>query len=641
MADENYRRKLTAILSADVAGYSRLMGDDEAATVSTLKSHRNLIAEQVQKFNGRVVDSPGDNILSEFRSIVDAISCAVAIQEKLSKQNEKLPENRKMVFRIGVNLGDVIQDGERIYGDGVNIAARIEGLAEPGGIAISGTAFDSVRNKLDYGYEFSGDHPVKNIANPVRVYKVLTEPEHTGKVIGEKRFLSRVSRRVAMAAMLTSAIIIGGLISYYIYLHQSGRIEPASIEKMAFPLPDEPSIAVLPFDNMSKDPDEEYFSDGISEQVITSLSNAPYLFVIARNSSFAFKNKPTKVQSIAEELGVQYILEGSVLRSDDRVRITAQLIDALTGRHLWAETFDRKGKDIFEIYDEITMKIVAELQVELSAADLGRSVSVKTNNLKAYEKYLRGRKHLSKRTVGDSLEARKLGQEAIELDPKYGAAYQLLARTYLDEIFFHRVASRAEYLEKTESLIEKSIEYSGIDSQTHELLCTVYFFRKKFNQALVEGQKAIEFNPNSAHSHFIYGMILGLSGKHDEAIPVLRKAIRLNPVAPIAYLNHLAFAYTYKEEYKKAIPLWKQTLERNPDYYYAHMGLTVAYQLSGQSDKASESAAELIRVKPGFSVSVLEKRAIQQHKESRELFFKGLRAAGLPEQRPDKTSEKP
>ncbi len=405
MADEDYKRKLTAILSADVAGYSRLMGDDETATVSTLKSHRNIFYEKVQAFNGRVVDSPGDNILAEFRSIVDAVSCAVEIQHVLREQNEKLSEDRKMDFRIGVNLGDVIHDEDRIYGDGVNIAARVEGLADPGGIAISGTAFDNVRNKLDFGYQFSGEHAVKNIVNPVRVYKVLTEPEFAGKVIGEKRFLGWMSRKLAMSAILASAIIIGGLVSYYIYLHQSGRIEPASIEKMAFPLPDEPSIAVLPFDNMSKDPEEEYFSDGITEQIITSLSNAPYLFVIARNSSFAYKNKPTKVQQIAEELGVQYLLEGSVSRSDDRVRITAQLIDALTGRHLWAETYDRKGKDIFKIYDEITMKIVAELQVELSEADLGRSISVKTNNLKAYEKYLRGRKHLSVRTVGDTLEA--------------------------------------------------------------------------------------------------------------------------------------------------------------------------------------------------------------------------------------------
>ena len=272
MADENYKRKLTAILSADVAGYSRLMGDDEVATVRTLKSYRELITGKVQAYIGRVVDSPGDNILSEFRSIVDAVKCAVAIQAELHAQNEKLPENRKMNFRIGVNLGDVIQDDERIYGDGVNIASRIEGLADPGGVAISGTAFDNVRNKLDCGYQFSGEHAVNNIANPVRVYKILTNPECAGKVLGEKRFLGRMSRRVALSAIMISAIIIGVLVSYYIYLYQSGKIETDSTKKTVFPQSDKPSLPYLPFVNMSEDPNQQYLGDGMSEQIITELS---------------------------------------------------------------------------------------------------------------------------------------------------------------------------------------------------------------------------------------------------------------------------------------------------------------------------------------------------------------------------------
>jgi TolB-like protein len=342
------------------------MGDDEVATVSTLKAYRELISEEVQAFNGRVVDSPGDNILSEFRSIVDAVKCAVAIQEELRAENDKLPENRKMNFRIGVNLGDVIQDGVRIYGDGVNIAARKDGLSDPGGVATSGAAFDNVRNKLDCGYQFSGEHAVKNIANPVRVYKILTDPECAGKVLGEKRFLGKMSRRVAMSAILISAIIIGGLVSYYIYLHQSGRIEPASVEKMAFPLPDEHSIAVLPFANMSGDPQQDYFSDGFTEQLITNLSMVPNLFVIARNSSFSFKGKAVKVQQVAEELGVRYVLEGSVQRANGRVRINAQLIDAISGRHVWAEKYDRQLKDIFALQDDITLKIISEVGAEVT-----------------------------------------------------------------------------------------------------------------------------------------------------------------------------------------------------------------------------------------------------------------------------------
>jgi TolB-like protein len=295
-----------------------------------------------------------------------------------------------MNFRIGGNLGDVIQDGVRIYGDGVNIAARIEGLADPGGVAISGTAFDNVRNKLDCGYQFSGEHAIKNIADPVRVYKILTSPECAGKVIGEKRFLGWMSRKVAMASILSLAIIIGGLVSYYIYPHQSGRIEPASIANMAYPLPADPSIAVLPFDNMGKNPDEEYFSDGITAQIIASLSKVPYLFVVALNSTFTYKGRPVNVKQIAEELGVKYVLEGSVQRSGDRVRIIVQLIDAIDGRHIWSEKCDRQIEDIFALQDDIAMKIMAAMQVKLSTADMGRSSSIKTKNIKAYEKFLKG-----------------------------------------------------------------------------------------------------------------------------------------------------------------------------------------------------------------------------------------------------------
>jgi adenylate cyclase len=345
------------------------MGEDEAATVSTLKSHRNLISEKVQTFKGRVVDSPGDNILAEFRSIVDAISCAVETQNRLKEKNEKLPDNRKMIFRIGVNLGDVIQDGDRIYGDGVNISARIEGLADPGGVAISGTAFDNVRNKIDCGYQFSGEHAVKNIANPVRVYKILTNPECAGKVIGEKRFLGRISRRVAITSVLASAIIIGGLVSYYIYLHQSGRIESFSIGKVATPLSEKASIAVLPFDNMSNDPEQEYFSDGISEDIITDLSKISGLIVIARNSSFTYKGKSVNAQQIGQDLRVHYLLEGSVRKAGGQVRINAQLIDASNGHHLWADRYDGDMCDIFALQDKITRKIISALALKLTASE--------------------------------------------------------------------------------------------------------------------------------------------------------------------------------------------------------------------------------------------------------------------------------
>jgi len=430
MADENYKRKLTAILSADVAGYSRLMGDNEVATVSTLKSRRNLISEKVQAFNGRVVDSPGDNLLAEFRSIVDAVSCAVAIQEGLQVENDELPENRKMMFRIGVNLGDVIQDDDRIYGDGVNIASRIEGLADPGGVAISGTAFDNVRNKIVCGYQFSGEHAVKNIANPVRVYKILTNPECAGKVMGEKRFLGRISRRVAIASILAAAIIIGGLVSYNIYLHQSGRIEPIWMEKFASPISEKASIAVMPFDNMSNDPDQAYFGDGISEDLITDLSKISNLLVISRLSSFTYKGKNIKVQQIAEELGVRYVLEGSVRKAENRVRINAQLIDASSGHHLWADRYDGDMNDIFTLQDKITRKIISALALKLTASEQKALTDKGTDNLQAYDEFLKGWQGYRLLTKAGFAEAKIHLEKAVELDSEFARAYAALAVLY-------------------------------------------------------------------------------------------------------------------------------------------------------------------------------------------------------------------
>jgi adenylate cyclase len=629
MTEERAKRKLSGILSADAVGYSRLMQEDEASTIRTLEDSKKLMNELIRQFKGRVVDAPGDNLLAEFNSVVDATECAVKIQKELKAKNAELPDNRKMQFRIGVNLGDVVEEADRIYGDGVNIAARIEGLAEPGGICISRIAFDQVKNKLKFGYEYLGEHSVKNIEEPVRVYKVLIEPEDAGKLIGEK---PKTSERKWIWSTIVVAAILMTLAGYLMYQKMSApKYEPASIDRMSYPLPSEPSIAVLPFDNMSGDPEQEFFSDGITEQIITSLSNVPFLFVIARNSTFVYKNKPVKIQQIAEELGVQYILEGSVQKIDDHLRITTQLIDAMTGHSLWAERYDRKFTDIFLLYDEITMKIIAELQVELSATDLGRVSSIKTENLRAYEKYLKGYTHLWNRTVGDTLEARKMALEAIELDTKYGAAYRLLAVTYIDEIYLHRVKSRTENLEKAEQFIQKSVEYSGYDYHTHEILSGLYYLKRQFDKAIAEGQKAVELNPNSAHSNFIYGMVLRLTTRYDEAIPVLKKALRLNPVKPVNYLNQLAFAYFNTKQYKRAISLWEQAIERKPEYYYGHMGLTAAYQITGKEDKANLSAAELLRVRPNFSVSILEKRAVSSDREGNLIFFEALRKAGLPD----------
>jgi len=384
MATQDFRRKLTAILSADVKGYSRLMGEDEEATVRTITAHRKVITSVIEKYRGRVVDSPGDNILAEFVSVVDAAQSAVEIQEVIRAKNAELPEERQMEFRIGINLGDVIQEGERIYGDGVNIAARVEGLADPGGICISGSAYEQIENKLALGYDYIGEHTVKNIVKPIRVYRVPTGPEAIQKVSEEKR-PTPGWQRAALAVVIALLVVAGG-----VAIWKSSRptttppMEAASVEKMAFPLPDKPSIAVLPFVNMSGDPKQEYLSDGISEEIISALSSVPKLFVIARNSTFTYKGKPVKVQQVSEELGVRYVLEGSVKKSGDKIRITAQLVDALNGHHLWAKRYDRNLDDIFAVQDEITKKIITAMQVKLTEGEQARAAARGTDNRLCY-----------------------------------------------------------------------------------------------------------------------------------------------------------------------------------------------------------------------------------------------------------------
>ena len=388
--EEKVTRKLRAILSADVKGYSLLMANDEAYTIKKLEAYRDSMSDIIRSHSGRVVDAVGDNLLAEFSSIVDAVRCSVEIQKDLQQKNANLPTDKRLEFRIGVNIGDVIQEGNRIYGNGVNVAARIEGLADPGGVCISRNAYSHVRDKLELGYEYLGEHIVKNIKRPIRVYKVLMKPEDAGKLIGEKR--QRYRKKWSGFGVVTVAFLIG-IIVWQFYYEKSPTIEAASVQNMAFPLPDRPSIAVLPFDNMSGDPKQEFFCDGLSEDIITAISKIPDIFVIARNSSFTYKGTAVKIKQVAEELGVRYVLEGSVRTSENKVRITAQLIDAIKGDHLWAERYDRTLEDVFSLQDEITLKVLTALQVKLTEGEKIRALSRGTNNLNAYLKWVEGRQH--------------------------------------------------------------------------------------------------------------------------------------------------------------------------------------------------------------------------------------------------------
>jgi TolB-like protein/class 3 adenylate cyclase/cytochrome c-type biogenesis protein CcmH/NrfG len=641
MTEERAKRKLSAVLSADVKGYSRLMGQDEAGTVDRLKEYRVLMTDLIQQYRGRVVDSPGDNIFAEFASVVDATECAVKVQEELNNRNAELPDDSRMAFRIGINLGDVIEDGERIYGDGVNIAARIESLAEGGGVCISGTSYDQVKNKLNLGYENLGEHRVKNIDEPVRVYRVLTEPEAAGKVIGERR---KAKRGLVLAAAILLIVAVGGAAGWYFYLRQPTQIDPASVEKMAYPLPDKPSIAVLPFDNLSGVSDEDYLADGITENIITALSYIPEIFVIARNSTFTYKGKAVRAQEVAEDLGVRYILEGSVQRAGGRLRITAQLIDATTGRHLWADRYDRDLQDLFALQDEITLKIVSALEVKLSVGVQTRLTRKTMPNFEAWSYYVRGYGHMKRHTKDDNTRARELFERAASLAPEYAPVFTALGLTHFDDARHGWSESREASLLRAVELAKKAQALDDSDPMIHVLWGAIYLRQGRYDQAIAEGEKSVALGPNQAYPHIMLAMYLTYhTSRYKEALPLVRKAMRLDPYYPSFYLELLGHLYLSMEAYEKAVEAFKVLVVREPHRIEGRLGLAVAYIRRGLKEQARSAVAEVLRLYPGYSLEVYRKQLdlMDMDPAAVESLIKALREAGLPEYSPTALSDKP
>jgi adenylate cyclase len=626
MTEERARRKLSGILSADAVGYSRLMEEDETSTIRTLEDSKELMANLIQQYRGRVVDAPGDNLLAEFGSVVDATECAVKIQQELKIKNAELPDNRKMEFRIGLNLGDVVEEAERIYGDGVNIAARIEGLAEPGGICISRTAYDHVKNKLEVGYEYLGEHSVKNIAEPVRVYRILMGPDAAGKVIGEKRFLGRISRKTAMAGTIVLVIVAGGLIGWNIYLQQSKRIEPASMDKMAHPLPDKPSIAVLPFDNLSEDPRQDYFSDGLTEEIISALSKVPNLFVIARNSTFTYKGKPVKVQQVSEELGVRYVLEGSVRKADNRLRITAQLIDAITGHHLWSERYDRELIDVFAIQDEITIKILTAMRVQLTEGARARVLEKYTNNLQAYLKILEG---IQYSIMYKHAEAIERYEEARTLDPQCVVTYAWLSFENLMNVWFGSSATRAESFKKAFEFAEKCKALDDAFSECRRLLGHYYLLKREYDKAISEGKVAVELDPNSSLAAAFYGWTLRSVGRYEDALREFERALRLDPLNLTTPVYHKCATFNVMGRHEEAIATCKKVVELDPKYSPVYFQLVVAYSSLNRMDEARAAASEILKIYPNFSVEDFAKTIPYKKKADKDMLINGLLKAGL------------
>jgi len=598
------------------------MGEDDQATVRTIKVYREVITGVVQKHRGRVVDSPGDNILAEFASVIDAVGSAVEIQDELRIRNAELPEDRKMEFRIGVNLGDVIHEEKRIYGDGVNVAARVESHADPGGICISGTVFDQIESKLPLGYEYLGEQSVKNISKPVRIYKALMDPEAVGKVIGEKRAEPRRRQRVALVVVTALLLIVGGML---IWRTAFPPVQVASVEKMAFPLPDKPSIAVLPFNNLSGDPEQEYLSDGLTEEIIAALGSVPKLFVIARNSTFTYKGKPVKVQQVAEELGVRYVLEGSVRKGGDKIRVTAQLIDALSGHHLWAKQYDRNLDDIFAVQDELTKEIIMSMQVKLTEGEQARAVAKGTNNLEAYLKCLQANELLHRVNPETNSLGKQLAEEAVALDPEYAWAYYNLGRAHQLDVWLRTSKSPKESIGKAIGFMKKAIALDDTLAEAHGRLGFIYSMIGKYDEGIAEAEKGVAVNPNSAMAHVMLGKTLSFAGRWEESIPPYKKAIRLNPIPPTMYLYSLGLSYAFTGQYEEGIKWCEKAVREEPDALYARIMMTVVYSWSGQDEKARVQAAEVLRIQPKYTV----KKERYKKDEDGERFVAALRKAGL------------
>ena len=588
MADPRINRKLAAILAADVVGYSRLMGADEAGTLAALKRHRETIFDPaVAAHNGRIVKLIGDGTIVEFGSVVDAVNCALAVQRSSASLPDATARQPTIVLRIGINLGDVIIENDDIYGDGVNIAARLEPLAEPGGICVSSIVHESVGNRIDVRFQDGGDISVKNIDRPIRVWK--WHPDKTD-----------VAANRSNAANAT-------------------------------PYVETPSIAVLPFTNMSGDPEQEYFSDGISEDVITDLSKIAGLMVISRNSSFTYKGRSVDIRAVGRELGVRSVLEGSIRRAGNRVRIVAQLIDATNGAHLWADRYDRDLTDIFAVQDDVTRQIVDALRVTLSPAEKARLTDSGTPDIDAYDCYLRGRELMAVNPKNRERFERstKFFMKALELDPSYSQAYAGLSMAYnLD--YQNRWSDNPDIsLRLAKRNAEQAIEKNPNEPFARLVASWAAIFEKDIDRAKSEADIALSLNPNYSGANVILGHIQTLSGRPLEAIPALERATRLDPAFRPQHLHFLGMAYLLAGKYETAAALLRERILLMPGTDFSRVLLASALGHLGDGDEARRIWKELKEINPKYSFSEHFGRQPFQRQEDVQRIVDGLAKAGL------------
>ena len=595
MAEARVQRRLAAILAADVAGYSRLMGEDEEGTLAALKAIRRELGDpKIKEHRGRIVKTTGDGLLVEFASVVDAVRCAVEVQREMALRNASVPATRRIEFRMGINLGDIIIDEHDIYGDGVNVAARLEALAEPGGVLVSRTVRDHVRDKLGFAFEDMGEQRVKNIARPIRVHRI----------------------RLAEEAGVPSV-----------------RPHPATATPLA--LPEKPSIAVLPFENMSGDREQEYFADGVVEDVITALSRLAWLFVIARNSSFTYKGKAVDVKQVGRELGVRYVLEGSVRKAGSRVRITGQLIDTSTGAHIWADRIDGGLEDIFELQDQVTSKVVGAIEPKLRLSEIARAARKPTDSLDAYDLFLRALAEGHKMTLDGNRAAIRLLQRALAIDPFYAPAAGLAGWGYC----MQRVQG---WISLTETEVADGVRLAKVAIETGQddpdalwmAGVAVWLLAGEFATAASVIDRALALNSNSAQAWMASGWVQTILNRPQPAIEALHRAMRLSPLDPLGYMFKaaLAFAHTVAGHYEEALEWVDQSLREQEKFVPSIRYRAALCGHLGRVEEGREWLRRLLDVRPGLTIArYMRETSTYQPPEIRAIFADGFRKAGLPE----------
>ena len=624
MPSDALERKLSAIMYADVVGFSRLTGEDEEGTYRVLRERLARISELIAAQGGRVVKFIGDAVFAEFPSVVAAVTCGTEIQAYLAESNRELPEDRRIIFRIGINLGEVIIDGDDLFGDGVNVAARLESLSDPGGICISASVHQQVEGRIDYAFEDMGEQEVKNIAQPVRVYRVLlgTSAPAAG---AKKPTRARKPRNIlvgAAAASILLTLVAGG---WYLTNPQFGAEQRHAAEVSR------PSLAVLPFQNISGDQEQEYFADGITDDLINDLSKISDLLVIARNTVFTYKNKAVKVMTVGDELGVRYVVEGSVRRVADRVRINVHLAEAETGEQLWAERFDRPVQDVFAVQDEVVGRIVTALAIELSEREKQSVTQSRgTKNLSAYEEFLKGREERSKFTFEASMAARAHFTKAVELDPGFARAHSELANLFYEGWRIWN-EDRDTSLAMATDVAGQAIALSPDLPRAHLLLAEILQFQGRPDDARKQAEKAFSIGLSDADSLASFGGFLRLDGRPKEAIKVLQRAIRLDPLHPPWYLGWLGHAYFLDGQYDRAIATLRLGVRRNLDYIVFHLYLAASYAETGRMDEARIAAARVLEINPNFTLSAYSAYLPHRAQTDREKDLAAMRKAGLPD----------